>query len=1128
MARKQIKGITIQYEGDTTKLETALSNVEKGGRKARQEMSEVNRALKEAPDSAVLWQQKQELLNKALESSKAKLELLEKAQEQVKKQFQNGEIGEEQYRAYQRELESARAETEKLGEQIAETDKHIKELGEASEETSDDVSKMGDSAESSSEGFTVLKGAVAQLAVDGFEKLMSAAKEAWEEIDEGYDTIITKTGATGEKLESLKGAADNVYKSLPVEMNVVGEAAGEISTRFAAEDDELQALTEHFVEYAKINNTSVTPSVKNVAGIMKAFGEDTKYTGDVLGVLTSVSQRTGKEASALEAELYSNAETFKEMNLDIRQSAELLGQFEANGIETSTALAGLKKAQQNATAEGKTMTEALSETIDCIKNAETETEALQIATELFGKKGAAEMTQAIKEERFSVDDLVQGYEGMTDVVKNTYEATLDAPDKVKVMLNNIKLELAVLAENYLPKVEKYLDKGIEALPKIEKSAKVLLPLAEGIGVAVASWKIATIAREGVKAFEALTTAGKMTAEQMKVVQSTAQLAESAAMVAAAFIVAEVVSVVKKAHDEYVPVVKRINQDISDSFSATNDKIKEVGESIKGAEESFAKSADQADYEADKVKSLWEELDKLADASGNVKDKDKVRADYILGELNEALGTEYKLTGDQIEGYQKLSAEIDNVIEKKKAEAYFDAYQGNLSTMVENENTIRLQYLEAYTKEQDALKSYRENYKKLTGRELNLTDDEIKSQLQQTVSSYEALPKKTVKNVAQNEMYRAAVQLLGTDEQEGLISQRANLESLYKETKDYFNIIAEAEDELANGEYDRVIKTLSAQKDADKEKLASAQEWNKEAQKAYEDSLTKVSAAFELASNSNAKLLQKDADELIEKLTESATLGMRAGAEKSEILSENFHKNVQLLLDSGFDISKLAAWAKDSGVDIGEIFGDDFIRIAQEQLYHDPPFDISELLIWGMNSGVDVGALFTDKFTAKYQQALDGGFDISALLDWAAQKGIEVGKKFGDNYKSVFTRYIYDTNVNDLINENSINSESDARYRRGETLRSFNATGNFLNIGHEGIIAEAGPELLQVMNGGVRVTPLTRDARNTPVSLSEQGGGQKVIYETINVYAQVSNDYDVRLLGEKLAAEKKSLEISKGI
>ena len=70
-----------------------------------------------------------------------------------------------------------------------------------------------------------------------------------------------------------------------------------------------------------------------------------------------------------------------------------MAQFDANGVDSTQAMAGLKKALQNATSEGKSMDEALSDTIGSIKNAKTETEAMQIATELFGKKGAAEMTK---------------------------------------------------------------------------------------------------------------------------------------------------------------------------------------------------------------------------------------------------------------------------------------------------------------------------------------------------------------------------------------------------------------------------------------------------------------------------------------------------------------------------------------------------------------------------------------------------------------------------------------------------------------------------------------------------------------------------------------------------------------
>ena len=69
--------------------------------------------------------------------------------------------------------------------------------------------------------------------------------------------------------------------------------------------------------------------------------------------------------------------------------------------------------------------------------------------------------------------------------------------------------------------------------------------------------------------------------------------------------------------------------------------------------------------------------------------------------------------------------------------------------------------------------------------------------------------------------------------------------------------------------------------------------------------------------------------------------------------------------------------------------------------------------------------------------------------------------------------------------------------------------------------------MEVMNGGIKVTPLTREAKNTPVSTSG-AGKQKLVYNTINVYASVSNDYDVHRLAERLAIEEKQIELSRGL
>lgn len=1105
MASKKIKGITIQYEGDTVKLEKALANVESGGRKAKAEMSEVNRALKEAPDSAVLWQQKQELLNKALDSSKDKLKLLEDAQEEVTRQFEKGDIGEEQYRAFERELEKARAETEKLGDQAEDASKRIDELGGEAGKTSGDLDKMGNTAESSAEGFTVLKGAVAQLAADGFEKLMSSAKEAWEEIDEGYDTIIKKTGATGQSLEELQSVADSVFGALPVEMSDTGAAVGEINTRFAATGDELESLTAYFLKYAEVNDTQVAGSVRNVSGIMKAFQEDTKNTGRVLDTLTDVGQRTGKDLNSLESELLSNSATFKELGLDIRQSAELLGQFEANGIDTSTAIKGLQKAQQEATADGKTMTEALGETIERIKGAKDETDALQIATDLFGKKGAATMTQAIREQRFSLDDLTAGYDDMRDVVSETFEATQDAPDKAKVALNNLKLELAQLGEAVLPKVEKIVSKGVDDLPKIIKFGEEMLPLIKGVGAAYASWKIASTALKGAEAVKGLATA-MHTAEGATKLLNTTMLANPAVAVTAAIVGLTVaIGALVVAQKEETD----ISAEVAEQFRAEQEAADAAREEIKKMKDDFNDRARDIENESKRTEDLWKELDSLADASGRVKDADKKRAEYILGELNSALGTEYTMTGNQIENYKTLASEIDKVIEKKKAQALVDQYMAMNSAMTRQNAEAQAnfeKYDSQYTAARTAETEAERNFRRVT-QNWDITAQEY-------LDAYDW-------GAGTKEGAEAAQQWL--DAKQATMEAgdlRQNAKQAFDSTIDYMHRLDDAEKAFAEERYDDVRDILYTEKNANKEILEDTKSSLDERKEAYKASLEKIYSDIELYSKN---WRQKEADAIMQEMGEVVNSARLAGLDANEAFDETFRENVQKMLDDGFDITELAKWAKEAGLDVGDVFQEDYTKIVQDQL--DAGYDITELLLWGLSSGENVGELFTDEFTKKYQSQLDSGFDVQAFLQWAAENGYKGGDIFGSNFAARYEQYLHDMlyKNNDLINEHSINSQADYEYWKSQGY-DFHATGGTIGIGQQGIVAEAGPELLQVMNGGIKITPLSRTATNTPVGA---GSGTTINNYNNTVYATVRDKYDVYGMAEDMATAERRIEQGKG-
>lgn len=259
------------------------------------------------------------------------------------------------------------------------------------------------------------------------------------ELDEGYDTIITKTGATGDALQNLNDVADEVFGSMPVDMAVVGVAIGEVNTRFGSTGDELEDLSRKFIEFSEINGVDLNNSIGTVDKIMTQFRVDTSYTGDILGIFTARSQETGIATDTLMGLVSSNSATFKELGFSVEESINMLAMFEQNGVDTSTAMTGLKKSISNMAKEGIPASEALETVIESIKNATTETEAINKASEIFGTKGAVEMVSAIRDGRFSLDELSDSMLNYGDLVNQTYEETLDPWDKMKVATNDLKL-----------------------------------------------------------------------------------------------------------------------------------------------------------------------------------------------------------------------------------------------------------------------------------------------------------------------------------------------------------------------------------------------------------------------------------------------------------------------------------------------------------------------------------------------------------------------------------------------------------------------------------------------------------------------------------------------------------------
>lgn len=440
MGTQRIKGITIEIGGNTQPLVKSLADVDKKISSTKSALRDVERLLKFDPKNTELLSQKQKLLGEAVTNTKERLERLKAAQKDVTDPVQ--------YDALQREIIATEGDLKNLESQLQSLsttqDTVIKDGRTGFEKIGDAISNAGSKVKAAGQKIGAAGKAIMPVSA-GVTAIGAASIAAAKDVDKGYDTIITKTGATGKTLEGLQDQMERVFSEVPTDAETAGVAIGEVNTRFGLLGDELGDVSKQFVQFAEINGTDLNNAIDNVDSVMTKFGVDTKDVGSVLGIMTKAGQDTGVSMDSLFAALEKNGSTLKGMNLSLPESISLLAQFESSGVESATALTALRKAQQYATKNGIPLNKSLKETVKAIQSAHDNTEAMTIATERFGSKGAAEMVQAIREERLDLTDLNKSLGDYKDTVKDTYEATLDPWDEMQTSVNQLKVAGTELA-----------------------------------------------------------------------------------------------------------------------------------------------------------------------------------------------------------------------------------------------------------------------------------------------------------------------------------------------------------------------------------------------------------------------------------------------------------------------------------------------------------------------------------------------------------------------------------------------------------------------------------------------------------------------------------------------------------
>lgn len=304
MANKNIRGITVEIGGDTTKLGKALADSEKKTRAFQVELKEVEKLLKFDPTNTELLIQKQNILADQIGETSKKLDIMREAESQVIAQFERGEIAEEQLRAFQREIIQtentlndlqnelrtanrnleefgdnngvARAELERLErslqeerEALAEAEQAQRDHDQAVEDANQTLSEFGENASNMASNLGA--GAVAigasAVALGGYALNLST------EFDKAYNTIQTQTGATAEEMKELEKSIDNIYKSnFGENMQDVAESMATVKTQTNLAGQELEDITTKALIMRDTFGFEVNESIRAVNSMMNQFG----------------------------------------------------------------------------------------------------------------------------------------------------------------------------------------------------------------------------------------------------------------------------------------------------------------------------------------------------------------------------------------------------------------------------------------------------------------------------------------------------------------------------------------------------------------------------------------------------------------------------------------------------------------------------------------------------------------------------------------------------------------------------------------------------------------------------------------------------------------------------------------
>ena len=479
----RIKGITIEIDGDTKKLQSALKEVNSEIRSSQTQLKDLDKLLKLDPGNTELLKQKYKALGDEIEESKRKLETLKEAERQMK---DAGATDTAEWDALQREI----AETEQNVKSLTE---QMKEFGSVSAQQ---IAAAGEKLKGVGDKMTSVGKDLTTHVTLPLVAIGTAGAASFAEVDKTMQLTNKTMGNTEEQAEMLSRAMKEAAANSTFGMNDAATATLNFARAGLSAEEAAAALAPAMNLAAGEGGDLDTVSAGLVATINGFHGsfDDAAHYADVFA---AACNNSALDVNSLSSAMSVAAPIFAAAGYTIDDAALYMGVMANNGIDADKAANSLKTGIARLVSPAKEGAEMMDKLGISVTNADgsmkdsvtiqrelhdafaqlSESEQIAAASAIFGKNQMAPWLALINTAPSDVDELSASLAGCAGTTQEMAEAMMSGfggsieklKSSIDVLITSIGEALAPTIQKVAGFIQKLVDKFNALTPKQQET-----------------------------------------------------------------------------------------------------------------------------------------------------------------------------------------------------------------------------------------------------------------------------------------------------------------------------------------------------------------------------------------------------------------------------------------------------------------------------------------------------------------------------------------------------------------------------------------------------------------------------------------------------------------------------------